>query len=203
MARYTSTHKEESRARIVAAAGRAFRKQGYSGIGIDGLARKANLTHGGFYGHFASKAEAFEAAIVDGLQTLRVGIENIKADHGKSWVEAFIAFYMGNKRTCDLEDACTLPSLSTEIERSDLNIRIAYQTELQKIIDTIATGLSSGTDTDYTNCAWGLLSLLAGGVTLARAVPNQVVSEQIAMAVQNAALVFLDKYSCDMEATKS
>lgn len=60
MARYTSTHKEESRARIVAAAGRAFRKQGYSGIGIDGLARKANLTHGGFYGHFASKAEAFE-----------------------------------------------------------------------------------------------------------------------------------------------
>ncbi len=202
MARYTPEHKEESRSRIVAAAGRAFRKQGYTGIGVDGLAREAGLTHGGFYGHFGSKAEAFEAAVVAGLQTLRVGIENVRAEHGKSWVEAFIAFYLGQKRTCDLADACTLPSLSTEIERSDFNIRVAYQAELQRVIEAIATGLSGGTDTDHTTRAWGLLSLLAGGVTLARTVPDQAVAEQIAVAVKNAALLFIDNHSCDMGTTK-
>ena len=61
MVRYGKGHKEESRQRIVAAAGRGFRKLGYGGIGVDGLAREANVTHGAFYGHFRSMAEAFRA----------------------------------------------------------------------------------------------------------------------------------------------
>lgn len=36
--RYTTGHKEEARARMVSAAGRGFRRKGYGGIGVDGLA---------------------------------------------------------------------------------------------------------------------------------------------------------------------
>lgn len=70
MVRYAKGHKQESRARIVAAAGRGFRRLGYGGIGVDGLAREADVTHGAFYGHFRSKAEAFRAAVVAGLREL-------------------------------------------------------------------------------------------------------------------------------------
>jgi len=192
MVRYTQGHKEESRARIVDAAGRGFRSHGYGGIGVDGLAREAGVTHGGFYGHFSSKAEAFKAAVVSGLQALRGGVEAVRAEQGKHWIAAFVAFYMGPKRTCTLADACTLPSLSAEIERSDPAIREAYQAELQGVMASIAAGLPAGSDSERTAQAWVLLSLLAGGVTLARAVPDPAVAEQIATAVQRAATMFAE-----------
>ncbi|RFP21877.1 TetR/AcrR family transcriptional regulator [Duganella sp. BJB488] len=192
MVRYTQGHKEESRARIVDAAGRGFRSHGYGGIGVDGLAREAGVTHGGFYGHFSSKAEAFKAAVVSGLQALRAGVEAVRAEQGKDWIVAFVAFYMGPKRTCTLADACTLSSLSAEIERSDPAIRDAYQAELQGVMESIAAGLPKGSEAERTAQAWVLLSLLTGGVTLARAVPDPEIAEQIAKAVQHAASTLID-----------
>lgn len=189
MARYAQGHKEESRVRIVEAVGRGFRKQGYGGIGVDSLAREAGVTHGAFYGHFRSKAEAFGAAVVAGLSDLRRGVEGLRVEHGKDWLGVFAAFYLGYKRTCELGDACTLPSLSAEIERAEPEARAAYETELQGVMKAVAAGLPDGTDAEREARAWVLLSLLAGGVTLARAVPSEATSEQIAAAVQRAVTV--------------
>jgi AcrR family transcriptional regulator len=186
MARYAQGHKEESRTRIVEALGRGFRREGYGGIGVDGLAREAGVTHGAFYGHFRSKAEAFGAAVVAGLRELRQGVEAVRAEHGATWLDAFAAFYMGRKRTCDLADACTLPSLSAEIERADPEARAAYETELRGVMAAVAAGLPEGTQAEREVRAWVLLSLLAGGVTLARAVPTVASGEEIAAAVQAA-----------------
>jgi TetR/AcrR family transcriptional repressor of nem operon len=200
MVRYTQGHKEESRTRIVAAAGRGFRMHGYGGIGVDGLAREAGVTHGGFYGHFGSKAEAFMAAVVAGLQELRTGVEAVREQHGAGWVGAFAAFYLGHKRTCNLADACTLPSLSVEIERADPAVRVAYQAELLRVMEAVAAGLPEGTDAERTARAWVMLSLLAGGVTLARAVPDPAIAEQIATAVQQAVSLFTGSGKCDAAA---
>jgi TetR/AcrR family transcriptional repressor of nem operon len=187
--RYSQGHKEKSRALIVDAAGRGFRKQGYGGIGVDGLAREAGVTHGAFYGHFRSKAEAFGAAVVAGLADLRHGIETVREEHGADWLAKFAAFYMGHKRTCDLADACTLPSLSAEIERADPEARAVYEAELRQVMEAVASGLPEGTEAERQARAWVLLSLLSGGVTLARAVPSQATGEQIAAAVQSAVLI--------------
>jgi TetR/AcrR family transcriptional regulator, transcriptional repressor for nem operon len=190
MARYAQGHKEESRSRIVEALGRGFRREGYGGIGVDGLAREAGVTHGAFYGHFRSKAEAFGAAVVAGLSELRQGVEAIRAEQGAGWLAAFAAFYMGWKRTCDLADACTLPSLSAEVERADPQARAAYETELRQVMAAVAAGLDGVSDANSQGerdaRAWVLLSLLAGGVTLARAVPTEATSEEIAAAVLKA-----------------
>ena len=56
--RYSAEHKKQTRARILAAAGQLFRREGYGGSGIDGLTRGAGVTNGAFYGHFRSKSEA-------------------------------------------------------------------------------------------------------------------------------------------------
>ena len=57
----------ENRQRIVEAASRLFRDKGLDGVGVDAIMKEAGLTHGGFYGHFASKdvlaAEATQYAI--------------------------------------------------------------------------------------------------------------------------------------------
>ena len=45
----------ENRERIIEAAGALFREKGFDGIGVADIMKAADLTHGGFYGHFESK----------------------------------------------------------------------------------------------------------------------------------------------------
>jgi AcrR family transcriptional regulator len=188
MMRYASGHKQESLARIVQAAGRGFRKQGFGGIGVDGLAKEAGVTHGAFYGHFRSKKEAFRAAVVAGLKQLSEGIIVTREKYGVGWVAQFVEFYLGYKRTCDLGDACTIPVLSPEIERSDSATRMAYETELRKVVEALAAGLPQGSAAEREAQAWVLMALLSGGVTLARAVLTNELSEAISKAISEAAL---------------
>ena len=67
--RYAADQKAKTRARIVAAAGRVFRREGYHAAGVDKVMAEAGLTAGGFYAHFDSKqallAEALEHAAAE------------------------------------------------------------------------------------------------------------------------------------------
>ena len=66
--RVTKEQKEQTRTKIIEAAGQGFRTHGYGGLGVDGLAKGADVTSGAFYGHFSSKGEAFKAAIEKGME---------------------------------------------------------------------------------------------------------------------------------------
>ena len=188
MVRYRPEHKEESRARIVAAAGRGFRRQGFGGSGVDALAKEAGVTHGAFYAHFTSKTEAFRAAVVAGLSELRIGIETLRAREGAEWLPAFVSYYLGFKRTCDLGEACTLPSLAPEVERADPETRAAFQAELLRIAAVVSDGISGDETRENQDEAFAMLALLVGGVALSRAVPDPNVSRRIAKAVERQAL---------------
>lgn len=188
MSRYAPGHREEAKSRILAAVGRGFRKRGYGGIGVDGLAKEAAVTSGALYGHFSSKEAAFKEAVVAGLDELRTGIETLRTEHGAGWVEAFVDFYLGYKRTCDLGESCTLQSLSPEVQRSDGETKAAYETSLKQVAQSVADGLSGSDPNHRLQRAWALLAILSGGVTLARAVVDETTSEVIAAAVRKSAL---------------
>ncbi|MBW8734343.1 MAG: TetR/AcrR family transcriptional regulator [Asticcacaulis sp.] len=115
MSRYGPGHREEAKAKLLAAVGRGFRKCGYGGIGVDGLAREAKVTSGALYSHFGSKDAAFKEAIVSGTDELRDNIRKLQADQGSRWLEIFVDFYLGPKRVCEMEDSCALQSLTPEV----------------------------------------------------------------------------------------
>ena len=188
MSRYAPGHREEAKARILAAVGRGFRKRGYGGIGVDGLAKEAAVTSGALYGHFPSKEAAFKEAVVAGLDELRAGIEAVRAEHGVKWIEIFVDFYLGYKRTCELGDSCTLQSLTPEVQRSDSETKTAYEARMKMVAQAVADGLSGTDSADRLQRAWALLAILTGGVTLARAVEDQATSDAIAAAVRKTAL---------------
>jgi AcrR family transcriptional regulator len=117
--RYKAGQREQTRARLTAAVGRGFRKRGYNGIGVDGLAKEAEVTSGAFYGYFPSKEAAFKEAVTVGIDDLRSGVERLQAEHGAGWLEVFIDFYLGHRRTCELGETCALQSLTPEVVRAD------------------------------------------------------------------------------------
>lgn len=186
--RYGPGHKEEAKARILGAVGRGFRRLGFGGIGVDGLAKEAGVTSGAFYGHFPSKAEAFKAAAVAGLVELREAVEHLRAKDGDAWLEKFADFYMSVRRTCELGESCALQSMTPEVARADDETKAAYEAELLRVVDAVAEGLPDGTLPQRRKTAWAFLSILSGGVTLARAVDDPKTGAIIAAAARAAVL---------------
>ncbi|AZQ55399.1 TetR/AcrR family transcriptional regulator [Burkholderia cenocepacia] len=188
--RYSAEHKNETRTRILEAASRLFRQEGYGGSGIGPLTKAAGVTNGAFYGHFKSKGEAFRQIVLDGLDQLRQGVATLKAEHGARWRRPFVAFYLGPRRTCALGESCALPSLSPEVMRADDDTRDAYEQALRQIVDEVSSGLGDTPDDDR---AIAFLALLSGGVTLARAVRDPELAQRIADAVGRYAVVIAER----------
>lgn len=178
--RGVSTGKE----RLVEAAGRSFRLGGYGGTGIDTVAREAGLTSGAFYAHFGSKANAFRSALVEGLDFLDQGLARIQAEHGARWREAFVDFYLGERLTVDLSQACALPTFSADAARADTATRTAYQDRLAQIVARLASGFGGA---EGEQRGWALLSILAGAAAMARAVEGEAMRSAIASAARDAA----------------
>lgn len=190
--RYGPDHKGAARTRILDAAGRGFRRLGFGGIGVDGLAKEAGVTSGAFYGHFPSKAEAFKAAAVVGLVQLREAIEALQASEGEAWLEKFVDFYLTVRRTCDLGESCALQSLTPEVARADRQTKAAYEGELVRVVEAVAKGLPDGTLAARRKTAWAVLSILSGGVSIARSAVDPGIGAQIAAGVKNAVLKLTD-----------
>jgi len=182
--RYAPEHKDAARAKLVDAAGRGFRRLGFGGIGVDGLAKEAGMTSGAFYGHFGSKAEAFEAAAVAGLVELRAAIAGLQEREGERWLATFVDFYLSTKRTCELGESCALQSLTPEVARAAPATRAAYEAELLRIVDAVAGGVPGASLEARRKLAWSILAMLAGGVTLARASDDPKVGGKIAAGLK-------------------
>ena len=75
MARYSEQHKQETRQRILDAAGRRLTRDGIDCSGIATLMSDANLTNGAFYAHFASKEDLVAATVAEQLRGQRAVIE--------------------------------------------------------------------------------------------------------------------------------
>ena len=82
-----------SHQRIVDAASRAVRRVGYHGVNVTEVMNEAQLTHGGFYAHFASRdallSEAVAQAGVDIVRVLREQMARLQAG-GASTLHALV-----------------------------------------------------------------------------------------------------------------
>ena len=183
--RYKPEQKEQTRQRIIIAAAQSFRKAGYSGIGVDGLAKGASVTSGAFYGHFKSKEAVFKEVVANGLEGLYSAITDFKQQYGEHWWEEFADFYTSLKRTCDLTDACPLQTLTPEVGRSNEDIRDIFETGLLKVVKLASSEQADGASQEERDKIWASLAMLIGGVTLARAVSDEELSEEIGTAVRN------------------
>ena len=186
--RYSAEHKELTRKKILDAAGRRFRAEGYDGLGIDGLAKAAGVTNGAFYGHFPSKADAFRAIAVEGLVELREGIERYRAKCGDAWLADFTRFYFSAPKIDCAENTCALPSFAPEMARAPKETQSAFERELTGVVRAVADGLGSGDAAEREEKAWTILTLLAGGVTLARSMEDADLQSGVLAGLERAVL---------------
>ena len=180
--------KEETRQRMLEAVSRGFRSHGYAGIGVDGLAKGANVTSGAFYAHFGSKSAAFDAALAAGLDEVIKGVLRFQNEHQADWVTAFVDYYLGKTHRADLACGCAVATLAPEVVRSEHAMHVIFEEKMGVIADLVVQGLAEAPGPSRIDRAWAFLSLLIGGLTIARAVESGVAADGIVRAVRDAAI---------------
>ncbi|OCQ23826.1 hypothetical protein A7985_07770 [Pseudoalteromonas luteoviolacea] len=172
--------KEQTHQRILESMHKTFRQNGYDGAGVNSLANGAGVTSGAFYAHFGSKPNAFREVVTEGVNQLDSALQSFQERHGDQWLDKFISFYLQEKRCSDLSESCALQSLTPEVIRADDETRSTFEASLLKVVETFEQGTKERNDLN----TWATLATLIGGVTLARAVKDPQVAEEIATSVQ-------------------
>ena len=70
--------------------------------------------------------------------------------------------------------------------RSDDETRSIFESDILEIVEIFAQGLSDKDDKKNSEKAWATISMLIGGVTLARAVKDPELADSIANSVKSA-----------------
>lgn len=181
--RHKGVNKEETRQKVLDAASRNFRKHGFAGIGVDGLAKSAGVTSGAIYSHFGSKDGAFSQALAIGLDEVIENLPKFQQDHGTEWVKAFADYYMSSAHRQDLECGCAMATLTPEVVRFGPQIQSEYEHKMKKIIDSAARGLAGTSEQERRTRATAMLSTLIGGINVSRAMASTDAADEVAEAI--------------------
>ena len=178
MARYTQEHKQETRQRIVTAAGRRLKRDGIDGSGVATLMKDADLTNGAFYAHFESKDSLVAEVVTDQLRTLHANIVEL-AEPGLGGLEQIVRWYLSAHHRDDPGDGCPNAALLDEIGRSTDAIRQAYTDGLLVVIDGLAARMAPEDPLSTRVKALSLLGLMAGTLQLSRALTDRKLSDAV------------------------
>src|SRR6516164_8486864 len=137
--RYPAGYKQKTGERIVDAAGRLFRKHGYSATGVDAVMAAAHLTAGGFYSHFRSKEDLL-AATLDAVfkHSAEDRPQRLNELSGRAWLQAFVKFYLSKEHRDANDRGCPMPALAAEVARIGGKPRAVFEQHLQRIVDFVA-----------------------------------------------------------------
>jgi len=173
----------ENRERIIDAAGTLFRARGFAGIGVADIMKAAELTHGGFYGHFASKDDLAAQASRRSLVRAAAKWERIAAASPRKAYAALLANYLTPTHRDDPARGCAFASLSNDAARGGKAVRAAFAEGLQPFLGVLAQSIQGRSKEARRRKAIATMAALVGAVTLARAVGDPNVSDEILAAV--------------------
>jgi len=174
-----------SRERIIDAASALFRAKGFDGIGVADIMKAAELTHGGFYGHFASKEDLVAQASRQSMARAAANWERVVAAVPDKPYAALLDHYLSPRHRDDPGHGCAFAALSNDAGRCGTGVRKAFAEGLRPLLDIITNALPGFSKTSRRRKAVAAMAALVGALTLARAVEDEALSNEILDAVRH------------------
>jgi TetR/AcrR family transcriptional repressor of nem operon len=184
----------EHRDRIIDAAGALFRAKGFGGIGVADIMKAADLTHGGFYGHFASKDDLVGEASRRIMARAAANWTKLVEAAPDNPYAALLEHYLSPRHRDDPGRGCAFAALGNDAARSGKIVRKAFAEGLAPLIDILAQSIPgksipgksiAGKSTPSKSKAArrrkavAAMATLVGALTLARAVEGTPLSDEM------------------------
>lgn len=193
--RYPAEQKAQTHQQIVELAAREFRGKGLQGIGIANLMAQVGLTHGGFYAHFKDRDALVEEAVVCAAEESfrRLIAVAQEASPGQE-VAAMLDDYLSPTHRDEPGQGCVLPALAAEIAGQADSVRKAFTRSLKANVGKMARYMPGKDERTRSTQAMALISGMAGGVLVARAVSDPRLSALLLESVRTQLLNLHDTW---------
>ena len=164
---------QANRSRILDEAGRLFREKGFESVGVAEVMKAAGLTHGGFYGHFASKDDLIAQTVAHVFEPAQT------PDSAPLDLAAFVDAYLSPRHRTNVSSGCPTAALAGDVRRQGTEARWAMTHGVRSQLERIAAALSSELSPEAQRDAVGAWSTLVGAVILSRSVEDDALAERI------------------------
>ncbi|MDM0117850.1 TetR/AcrR family transcriptional regulator [Variovorax sp. J22R133] len=177
---HSQADKAKNRDRILTEAATQIREEGLESLSVNKLMQSVNLTHGGFYGHFASRsdlvAHALERALVDGEGTARA------ASNGRPRsFSTMVRGYLSRTHRDSRSSGCAISALISDVGRADDRSRAVMSAHIEDYISALGGALGKDDDAQ----AMVAVSALIGALTISRVLADQKRSDALLKAVRD------------------
>ncbi|MEK8050523.1 helix-turn-helix domain-containing protein [Ideonella sp. DXS22W] len=187
---HSQADKAQSRERILREAAAQIRDAGLESVSVARLMRSAGLTHGGFYGHFASRdellAEALQRALVEGAAASRAATAAAatsaaptKAAAPAPTFDAFARSYLSRGHRDARASGCAVAALAADAARAEAPVRAVMSEHVERFIARAAE-LAGSSDEE----AMFAVSAMVGGLLLSRVLVDADRSDAMLKAVR-------------------
>jgi TetR/AcrR family transcriptional repressor of nem operon len=175
--------KERSHATILESAARLVREKGISGARVADVMKGAGLTVGGFYAHFGSKEDLVDEALRRTGTELRERLfsrldEKPEADRAEVVLKRYLSAAHRDEQTL----GCPLPAVVGEIGTTAGEHRAVLAEQVEALTTGLEDHLPKGRGTQRRALALGLVALMYGGLSLARALRGSDLSDEVIRA---------------------
>lgn len=180
MKRTATRSKEATHDRIVDAAARAIRRNGYNGAGVAEIMKDAGLTHGGFYAHFPSReAMLAEAADRAGSDSVAMMQRIAASSPPQQALPAMMQAYLSQEHVEGIETGCAVAALGSELPRQVPEVRRAATRRIKEMIDLVARQSPDWGQPGAHEHALLAVATMVGALVLARAVDDARLSDAL------------------------
>jgi len=174
----------ENRSKILQVAAQLFRERGFDGIGIADLMKKVGLTHGGFYGHFASKEVLMAQTCAYAVDEILEQGKAVRSSARGSKYKAFVARYLSTEHRDNPGSGCLMAALGVDAARQSPAIKQAFTEGFNRLLNALMSLLPANkTEAAKREQALLTLATLVGAQVIARAVDDKKLSEEILRVV--------------------
>jgi TetR/AcrR family transcriptional regulator, transcriptional repressor for nem operon len=174
----------ENRERILDAATQRFRERGFAGIGVADLMKEAGLTHGGFYGHFASKEDLIAQACARASDRSRARWARLSERAPDNPLAEIARVYLTPQHRDSPGAGCLIAALGPDVARQGPAVRDAVTAGVRAALDFLSRIVPGRSRAAKRRKAIASYASMVGGMVLARAVNDRVFSKEILDAVE-------------------
>jgi TetR/AcrR family transcriptional repressor of nem operon len=175
---HSKAEKAQSRKRILAAASTRIREAGLDGISVGEIMKSVNLTHGGFYGHFASRDALVAAALEQALAEGESASAAYAGERGNMTVKSIVNTYLSPAHRDHPSSGCAIPTLAGEVGRADPEVRAIMAQQLTKSFEVMSEALGeTGEDSEqFAVSAW---SMMVGAMMISRIMKDDPMADRV------------------------
>jgi TetR/AcrR family transcriptional repressor of nem operon len=185
------SRKQLTHDRIVETAASVMREAGFWGVGVADVMKRAGLTHGGFYAHFASRdallCEAIEHAGRDSAARLAKSTAQRQA-RGASPLRALVDAYLADSHLTGTTQGCPVAALASEMPRQSAEVAQAAAERVRRLVAAVRRALPD----EAAEQAGVVAGQLVGALQLARALGDNAEGRALLAATRRSLLAQFD-----------